>query len=121
MAASVATLDQSQVVPPTTSPAAGTGTLLADRATGRILIAYITHTVTNATDAAIHTSSGPTTNGASIVAFANGAGTSLAYPTAGSIMTAQNLADFDASRLYFDVVNMADTNSEIRGNIAPLP
>ena len=126
VAASVATLDQSQVVPPTTSAAAGTGTLLADRATRRILIAYITHTVTNATDAAIHTSSGPTTNGASIVAFANiemgtgGGGTNLAYPAAGSMMTAQNLADFDASRLYFDVANVADPNSEIRGNIAPL-
>ena len=51
--ASVTALDQSQVMPPTGSAATGIGTMLADRATGKVLIAYITHTVAGASAASL--------------------------------------------------------------------
>ena len=128
VAANVAGLDKTQVAPqPTTSTAVGVGTLLADLATGKILIAYITHNVTNATAAAIHTSTGPTANGASVVLFTNlqtnfdpPAGDNLASPIASPRLTAQNLADFASSLLYFEVDSQANPNGEIRGNISPL-
>jgi hypothetical protein len=122
VAAGVATLDKSQVVPPTTSTATGTGTVLADLATGKVLISYITHNVANATAADIHTGTGA---GSTVVGFTNLqtgidlAGNNLATPPVGAMMSAQNLADFSANLLYFNVDTMANPNGEIRGNIAP--
>jgi hypothetical protein len=121
VAASVAVLDQTQVVPPSGSAAVGVGTLLANRATGKIIISYITHTVASASGADIHTSAGL---GSAIVAFTNlqtgvTAGTNLANPPAGATMTTQNLSDFDHNLLYFNVASGAKPNGEIRGNIAP--
>jgi hypothetical protein len=130
--ASAVSLAATQEVPPGTSSATGKGTLLVDAATRTILITYVTHNVANATLAHIHTSTGPTTTGGVIVGFntlqtnVDGAGTNLAYPPAGSQMTAQNLTDFFANYLYF---NVHSTNNlcapaatcgagEIRGNIA---
>src|SRR3974390_1779208 len=66
VAASVAALDQSQVLPPSGSTATGIGTLLADRATGRVLISYITHTVAGTSAAALYTGAGSL-----LVAFPN--------------------------------------------------
>lgn len=125
VAASVAILDGTQEVPPVTTTATGKGTMLVDRATGKVLISYITHNVANANAASIHTSAGAGTNGASIVAFTNlqtnigGLGTNLANPPVGAHMTGQNLTDFDANRLYFNVQSAANPGGEIRGNIAP--
>jgi hypothetical protein len=34
-------------------------------------------------------------------------------------MNAQDLADFDASQLYFNVASPANPRGEIRGNISP--
>ncbi|HET7200921.1 MAG TPA: CHRD domain-containing protein, partial [Burkholderiales bacterium] len=110
-------------VPPTTSNATGTGTVLANLATGKILISYITHTVMNATAADIHIGTGA---GTTVVAFTNlqpgagGGGTNLATPPAGAMMSAQNLANFNANLLYFNVDTAANPAGEIRGNIAPL-
>ena len=106
VAASVTALDQSQVVPPTGSAATGIGTMLADRATGRVLIAYVTHTVGGASAADLRTSAGL---GSLMVSFTNqlanidGAGNNLANPPAATTLTAQNLADFDGGLLYFNV------------------
>lgn len=125
VAASVAILDKSQVSPPSQSTALGGGTLLADLATGKVLISYISHTVTNVTAAAIHTSTGPATNGASIIPFGNlqtnfdNAGSNLASPLSTAKMSAQDLADFAASLLYFEVDSQANPSGDIRGNIAP--
>lgn len=122
--ASVTALDQSQVMPPTGSAATGLGTMLADRATGRVLIAYITHTVAGASAASLRTGTGL---GSLVVAFTNqrtnidGAGTNLANPPAATALSAQNLADFDGSLLYFNVTSTANPNGDIRGNISPLP
>lgn len=121
VAASVAALDGTQVIPPVATTASGKGTVVVDRATGKILISYLTHTLANAGAADIHTSAGP----ASIVAFTSvkanidGVGTDLANPPPGAAMSTQDLADFDASLLYFNVASTAHSAGEIRGNIAP--
>ena len=119
VAASRASLDASQVLPiPPASTATGTGTLLADQATGRILITYITHNVTNTSAAGIHTATGP----ANVILFTNfqniAAGTNLASPVAPPHLSAQNLADFASGLLYFEVDSLANPGGEIRGNIS---
>jgi hypothetical protein len=104
-----------------TTAASGKGTVLADRATGRVLISYITHTVASANAADIHSNA----RLVRVVDFSNlqtnvdGAGTNLANPLAGAQMTAEDLADFDASQLYFNVASPVNPRGEVRGNIAP--
>lgn len=126
VAADVAGLDASQVAPaPSGSSALGLGTLMADLATGKILIAYIMHNVTNATAAAIHVSTDPSTSGASVVPFTNlqaniAAGTNLASPLSTARMSAQSLADFSNSLLYFEVDSPANPSGDIRGNMSPM-
>lgn len=121
VAASVATLDGSQEVPPVTTAASGKGTVLADRATGRVLIAYITHTVASANAADIHSNARlvRVVDLSNLQTNVDGAGTNLASPPAGAKMNAQDLADFDASQLYFNVASPANPRGEIRGNISP--
>ena len=134
--ADVASLTAGQEVPAGTSTATGTGTLIVDKATRRILISYITHDVANASAAHIHTSpSGAGSNGPVIVGFStlqanfDGLGNNLAYPPAGSQMTAQNVTDFLVSYLYFNVHSPNNlcapaptcAAGEIRGDIAPIP
>jgi len=133
--ASAVSLDNAQEVPASTSPATGKGTVIVDAATRTILITYITHTVSGANAAHIHTSpTGPGSNGNVIIGFPNlqtnfdGLGNNLAYPAAGSQMTAQNLTDFGLNYLYFNVhSNVASAfcapaancaAGEIRANIA---
>lgn len=120
--ASAPALDSSQVVPPTGTTAFGAGVLMVDRATRKLVISYIAHTVSGATSAAINTTAG---TGGQALAFANlldnfdGLGTNLATPAAGSVLP--NLLDFDTSLLYFNVSSGTFPNGEIRGNISPLP
>ena len=134
--ASAVSLDNTQEVPSSQSTATGKGTVVADAATGAILITYITHTVSNASAAHIHASpTGPGSNGSVIIGFPNlqtnvdGAGTNLAYPTVTSPPTAlntTNLANFLANYLYFNVHSPNNLcppaatcgAGEIRGNIA---
>jgi len=126
--AAVASLNGAQEFPPVTTTATGKGTLVVDSATRDIIIAYVTHDVANADAAHIHSGLGPGTNGGVIVGFPNldtnfdGAGTNLAFPPAGSQMTAQNVSDFLINYLYFNVHSTANGNpgGEIRGNITPL-
>jgi len=124
LAASVPALDNTQVVPPTSSTAFGVGVLIVDRATRKILISYIQHTVVAAAGAGISTSQVPA---GPILAFGNlqsnidTQGTNLATPTAGAVLTETNLTDFDGSFLYFRVASGAPPSDEIRGNISPLP
>src|SRR5262249_44075552 len=122
VAASVAALDQSQVIPPTGSLATGTGALLADRATGKVLISYITHTVAGTSTSALNTGLGIL-----VLAFPNqrtnidGAGTNLANPASTATLPTQDMSDFDNSLLYFNVTSAANPAGDIRGNISPLP
>jgi hypothetical protein len=133
--AGVASLDKAQEVPPSTSTATGTGTLIFDRATRNILISYVTHNVTNATLAHIHDAV-PGTNGPVIVGFSNltanfdglGVGNNLAFPAAGSQVPVANVGDFDIDYFYFNVHSGNNlcapapdcSAGEIRGNITHL-
>jgi hypothetical protein len=122
LAASAPPVDNSQVVPPTSSTAFGAGVLIVDRATRKVLISYIQHTVVAATAAGISTSQVPT---GPVLAFTNqnnidSQGTNLAIPAAGAILTEQNLTDFDESFLYFRVASGTPPSDEIRGNISPI-
>jgi len=154
--ASLAPLDNTQEVPASQSTATGNGTVIVDAAphdaatqNHTVLITYIAHNVSNASAAHIHTSvkttpptcaGGSTCNGPVILGFptlqtnVDGAGTNIAYPAAGSPMSAQNLTDFSANYLYFNVHStnvlcpnpspppapplVACGGGEIRGNIA---
>src|SRR5262249_44851592 len=132
--AATAALSAAQEVPASTSTATGSGTLIFDRATRNILIAYITHNVANATMAHIHTSLGPTTNGGVIVGFPtltanfDGINNNLAYPPAGSQLTPQNVTDYLVDYLYFNVHSSNNlcapaancSAGEIRGNMTHL-
>jgi len=121
--ASAQPLDNTQVVPPTTSTAFGDGVLMVDRATNKIVISYVLHTVVGALGAGINTNSGA---GNQILGFANlqdnfdGNNTNLATPVAGAVLTQQDLSDFDNSHLFFNVTSATFPNGEIRGNISPL-
>jgi len=116
--ASAPALDNSQVVPPTATSAFGAGVLMVDRATRRLVISYIAHTVAGATSAAINTTGGKALAFANLQDNFDGLGTSLATPVAGSVLP--SLSDFDNSLLYFNVTSAAFPNGEIRGNISPL-
>ena len=114
----------------------GQGTVIVDRATGAIKVSYMTHDVTTADRAHIHTSvnpldpacattGGPTCNGGVIINFAPPSNMvpNPAYQTvAESVMTSTNITHFLANYLYFNVHSTADTcpNGEIRGNITAL-
>jgi hypothetical protein len=94
---------------------------MVDRATRKLVISYIAHTVAGATSAAINTTAGA---GGQALVFANlqnnfdGLGTNLATPAAGSVLP--SLSDFDSSFLYFNVSSATFPGGEIRGNISPL-
>jgi len=123
MGASAPSVDESQVLPMrTNSTAFGAGVLMVDRATSKIVISYIQHTVVGALGAGINTGSGA---GTQVLGFGNlqnsfdGHGTNLATPTAGSVLP--SLADFDNNLLFFNVTSTTFPGGEIRGNISPLP
>ncbi len=140
--AGTTSLDNTQEVPASTSSATGQGTVVVDTATRAVLIAYIAHTVSNANAAHIHTSpSGPGSNGSVILGFPNlqtnvdGLGTNLAYapvtspPALPTSMSTQNMTDFLANYLYFNVHSNVNNfcapaascaAGEIRGNITAL-
>jgi len=129
--AGVANMDFAQEVSPpgtcTGKTTTGQGTLIVDAATRAILISYMTHDVTTADKSHIHTSvntnppcaGGPTCNGPVIVNFTPAP--TLAYPTVPGSQV-QNIADFQANYLYFNIHSTADgcAGGEIRGNITAL-
>jgi hypothetical protein len=123
----VADMDGTQESPAVTTTATGKGTVIVDRATGKILIAYVTHTVTNADAAHIHNSGGSPT-GPVIVPFNtltpnfDTLGNNLTYPDRDSQMSPTNITDFLLNYLYFNVHSKANGHptGEIRGNITTL-
>ena len=106
----------------------GQGTVVVDRATGKIKVSYMTHDVTTADKAHIHTSpTGPGSNGGVIINFTPPGAVVVvpnpAYQTvAESVMTSTNITDFLANYLYFNVHSTSDgcPGGEIRGNITAL-
>src|SRR6267154_578557 len=128
--AGVANMDFAQEVSPpgtcTGITTTGQGTVIVDRATRKIKVSYMTHDVTTASLAHIHTSpTGPGSNGGVIINFTppSGGVPNPAYQTAAeSQMTPTNITDFLASYLYFNIHSTQDgcPGGEIRGNITPL-
>ena len=128
--AGVANMDFAQEVSPpgtcTGITTTGQGTVIVDRATRKIKVSYMTHDVTTASLAHIHTSpTGPGSNGGVIINFTppSGGVPNPAYQTAAeSQMTPTNITDFLASYLYFNIHSAVDgcPGGEIRGNITPL-
>ncbi len=104
----------------TSSTATGQGTVIVDRATRAILISYMTHDVANINLAHIHTSpTGPGSNGDVIIGFT--VGSALNYPTVAGAQMSQNITDFLANHLYFDIHSDPKCpHGEIRGNIVAL-
>jgi len=125
--AGVANMDFAQEFAPpgtcTGKTTTGQGTVIVDRATGKIKVSYMTHDVTTADKAHIHTSpTGPGSNGGVIINFTPLAGgvPNPAYQTvAESVMTSTNISDFLLGYLYFNVHSTSDgcPGGEIRGNI----
>lgn len=126
--AGVANMDFAQEVSPpmtcTGITTTGQGTVIVDLATGKIKVAYMTHNVTTASAAHIHTSpTGPGSNGGVIINFTPLSGPPVpnpAYQTvAESPMTSTNIANFQAGYLYFNIHSAMDgcPGGEIRGNI----
>ena len=129
--AGVANMDFAQEVSPpmtcTGITTTGQGTVIVDLATGKIKVAYMTHNVTTASAAHIHTSpTGPGSNGGVIINFTPLSGPPVpnpAYQTvAESPMTSTNIANFLANYLYFNIHSTSDgcPGGEIRGNITAL-
>jgi len=99
----------------------GQGTVIVDRATGKILISYMTHNVTTANMAHIHTSLGAASNGNVRVVFTPTS--TLAVPfDLSAPLTSQDILDFNADYLYFNIHSANDgcPSGEIRGNITHL-
>lgn len=113
--AGLATLTGAQEVPSVPTAATGTGTVVVDSTTGEILIAYVTHTVAAANNAHIHTGA-PGVSGGVSVGLTLGTGSATAPQ--GATMTNQNLTDFNAGNLYFNVHSPTYPDGEIRGQIA---
>jgi CHRD domain-containing protein len=138
----VATINGAQEVdslgnPTSSSTATGRGTVMADAATRTILISYMTHDVAGPSASHIHTSvnpnppcaGGPACNGPVIINFSTTA--TLNYPAVGAQMSPQNVSDFLANYLYFNIHsgnllcgaagNASCSGGEIRGNITAIP
>jgi len=128
--AGVSNMDFAQEVSPpgtcTGITTTGQGTVIVDRATRMIKVSYMTHDVTTANLAHIHTSpTGPGSNGGVIINFTptSGGVPNPAYQTvAESQMTLTNISDFLLGYLYFNIHSATDgcPGGEIRGNITPL-
>src|SRR5882672_4350299 len=138
--AGVSNMDFAQEVSPpgtcTGITTTGRGTVIVDRATSKIAVSYMTHDVTTASLAHIHTSvnpavpacattGGPTCNGGVIINFTppSGGVPNPAYQTtAESTMTPTNITHFLANYLYFNIHSTTDgcPGGEIRGNITAL-
>jgi hypothetical protein len=114
--AGLATLTGAQEVPPNASTATGRGTIVFDSTTREILIAYVTHNVTGATAAHIHTGAPGVSGPADVVTLT--AGTNIYTAPNPSTLTVQNVMDINAGNTYFNVHSPAYPAGEIRGQIA---
>lgn len=124
--AGLATLNAAQETPPSASTAAGQGTIVFDSTTRDILIAYVTHNVTNTTVAHIHTGAPGVSGPPDVVALT--LGTNIYFAPVPTTLTTQNVTDLNAGNTYFNVHssnnlcglagNTSCSAGEIRGQIA---
>ena len=100
----------------TTSTATGQGTIVFDSTTRDILICYVTHNVSGANAAHIHTGALGVSGPANVVTLT--AGTNVYTAPSPTTLTTQNVTDLDADNTYFNIHSPAPyTNGEIRGQI----
>ncbi len=100
----------------TTSTATGQGTIVFDSTTRDILICYVTHNVSGANAAHIHTGAPGVSGPANVVTLT--AGTNVYTAPSPTTLTTQNVTDLDADNTYFNIHSPAPyTNGEIRGQI----
>jgi hypothetical protein len=124
--AGLATLNGAQESSTNVSTATGRGTVVVDSTTREVLIAYVTHNVTNATVAHIHTGAPGVSGPANVVTLALDLVNNIASGPQGAIITAQNLTDLSAGNTYFNVHSSNNlcppaascAAGEIRGQIA---
>jgi CHRD domain-containing protein len=124
--AGLATLNAAQETPPGASTATGQGTIVFDSTTRDILIAYVTHNVTNTTVAHIHTGAPGVSGPPDVVALTQG--TNIYFAPVPTTLTTQNVTDLNAGNTYFNVHssnnlcgvagNTSCAAGEIRGQIA---
>jgi hypothetical protein len=126
--AGLATLNGTQEVPASTSTATGRGTIVFDSTTREILICYVTHNVTNTTNAHIHTQAPGVSGGVSVPLFPQTA--NIQSPVVPATLTQQNVTDLTAGNTYFNVHSSnplcpnapagapSCSGGEIRGQIA---
>lgn len=108
----VATLTGAREVPPTTSTATGTATMTLD-STETTITWNITHTVTAPTGGHIHTGFAYESGNVAI-----SLGTVLTSPITGSAaITAAQVADLKAGKLYVNLHTAGNPNGELRGQL----
>ena len=109
-----AQLSEAEEVPPTSSTATGTGTLVINPATREASGGITTDGIT-ATAAHVHLAA-PGVNGAIIVPLASSSPDVWAVPP-GTRLTAEQFAAFKQGNLYFNAHSQRFPNGEIRGQI----
>jgi hypothetical protein len=109
-----ATLTGEQEVPPVSSGAIGSGTLSLNRASGAlsgsVKLDGVTATVAHIHEGAVGA------NGGVVVALTETTPGTWSVPS-GTILTASQIASFDAGRLYFNAHSATNGTGEIRGQI----
>jgi trimeric autotransporter adhesin len=122
--AGLATLNAAQEAATYTSTATGVGTIVFDSATPHdILICYVTHDVTNANPAHIHTGAPGVSGPANVVTLTSGP--NIYYAPVPAALSAQAASDMTAGNTYFNIhstnnscpPNPDCTGGEIRGQI----
>jgi hypothetical protein len=98
--AGLANLDYLQETDSSASTATGKGTIVFDSTTGDVLIAYVTHNVTNTTVAHIHTGAPGVAGPANVISLTQGTNIYFA-PVPTSVAT--HLTDLNAGNTYFNV------------------
>jgi len=127
LVAGLATLNAAQESSTDVSTATGRGTVVVDSTTTppTVLIAYVTHNVTNTTVAHIHTGAPGVSGPANVVTLTQG--TNIYTAPQGATITSTNLTDLSAGNTYFNVHssnlfcgpngNTSCSGGEIRGQI----
>jgi CHRD domain len=114
--AGLATLNGASEVPPNPSTATGRGMIVFDSITRTILISYVTHNVTAANNAHIHSGAPGAIGGPIVALFSAGATTYFAQH--GVVLSAPDAASLSAGNTYFNVHSPTYVDGEIRGQIA---
>jgi hypothetical protein len=110
-----ATLSGAQETPAVTTAGYGAGVLVVDQATGRVSGFILTAGLTGATAAHVHVAARGTPG--PVIVPLTGGPELWVVPDSAAALSAAQISDFNAGRLYFNVHTSANPNGEIRGQI----